>query len=196
MVDPLGVGLGLTLTLAVVILHFSQGTERPIPDDISQQVIEGRAATVRETEFPEPMNRAIGGGVSATAAAVPAGEAAAEGELDEVAVETEQDPAAIPDEEAETFEIEYLNEGETLEVAENQTILEAGEEAGWELPYACREGQCISCSGRVTDGGNSEEYLTHFTNGMLGDPELDDGYSLTCVAYPTSDLTIETGESP
>jgi len=31
---------------------------------------------------------------------------------------------------------------------------------------------------------------------MLEEAELDDGYTLTCVAYPTSDLSIESGEAP
>jgi 2Fe-2S type ferredoxin len=196
MVDPLGVGIGLLLTLAVVVLHFSQGTERPIPDDISQQVIERRAATVPETDFPEPMNRSIGGGAVA-AGAVTAGDAEAEGELGEaVEEEADDDPAAIPDDEAEVYEVEYLKEGTTIEVKENETLLDAGEDGGWDLPYACREGQCISCAGRVTDGGNSEDYLQHHTQSMLGEAELSDGYTLTCVAYPTSDLSLETRESP
>ena len=196
MVDPLGVGIGLGLTLVVVVLHFSQGAERPIPDDISQQVIERRAATVPETDFPEPMNRSIGGGAVA-AGAVTAGDAEAEGELGEAEeAAADDDPSAIPDDEAEVFEVEYVKEGTTIEVKENETLLEAGEDEGWDLPYACREGQCISCAGRVTNGGNSEQYLKHHTNGMLGEPELDDGYTLTCVAYPTSDLSLETRESP
>jgi ferredoxin len=31
---------------------------------------------------------------------------------------------------------------------------------------------------------------------MLGEAELDEGYTLTCVAYPQSDLTLETRETP
>ena len=31
---------------------------------------------------------------------------------------------------------------------------------------------------------------------MLDDDELEDGYTLTCVAYPKADLTIETSEAP
>jgi 2Fe-2S type ferredoxin len=195
MVDLLAVGIGAALTLSVVVLHFSRGTERPIPEDISQEVIERRAASVPETDFPEPMNRSIGGGGVATAAI--AGEAGSEGELEEGGEEVvDDDPSAIPDEEAEVFEVEYVKEGTTIEVRENETLLEAGEDEGWDLPYACREGQCISCSGRITDGGNAEQYVEHHDNQMLGEPELDEGYTLTCVAYPTSDLSLETRESP
>jgi ferredoxin len=31
---------------------------------------------------------------------------------------------------------------------------------------------------------------------MLEDTELEEGYTLTCVAYPTRDLSIESGEAP
>jgi len=31
---------------------------------------------------------------------------------------------------------------------------------------------------------------------MLGDAELEEGYTLTCVGYPRGEFTIETGEQP
>ena len=192
MVTTLGIVLGASLTLAMVALHFARGTEPATPDDISQTVLERRAESVHETDFPEPMNRSIGGGGVPTAV----GEGGAEGELAEGGAEVDADPAAIPDDEAESYEVEYVKEGTTIEVKENTTLLEAGEQEDWDLPYACRQGQCISCAGHITDGGNAEQYVEHHTNEMLGEPELDDGYTLTCVAYPTDDLTLETGESP
>lgn len=195
MVEVFGLSIGVLLVVMMVVLHFSSGTERSIPDDVSQSVLERRAESVPETNFPEPMNRSIGGG-AAPAGAVGGGEGGAEGELAEgEASEGSASPADIPDDEAEVFEIEYEKEGETLEVPENQTLLEAGEEQGWDLPYACRAGQCLSCGGHVADGA-SEDYLTHDGQEMLSEDELGDGYTLTCVAYPTADLTLETNETP
>ena len=192
MVDPLGVALGVFLTLVAVAVHYTRGATWQAPEDISQEVLEHRAATVPEIDHPEPSNRAIGAGGGAAAAV--GGEA--EGELAEGgAAEEEAGPASIPDDEAETFEIEFVKEGETIEVAENETILEAGEDEGWDLPYACREGQCLSCGGHVTDGP-SEDYLIHDGQEMLSGDELSDGYTLTCVAYPKADFSIETRESP
>ncbi|HKJ59310.1 MAG TPA: 2Fe-2S iron-sulfur cluster-binding protein, partial [Halobacteriales archaeon] len=158
-----------------------------------QQVLEQRAATVPEIDFPEPANRAIGAGGGA-AAAVAGG---AEGELEEGGAEAEEEagPSSIPDDEAESFEIEFVKEGATIEVAENETILEAGEDEGWDLPYACREGQCLSCAAHIPDGA-SEEFVSHWHNQMLGEEELGEGYTLTCVAYPKADFSIETRESP
>lgn len=195
MVNTLGLGVGLTLTLVVVVFHFSKGTAWQPREDVSDEVLEHRAATVPETAFPEPMNRSIGGGAASGGAAI-AGETEAEGELAEgEAAEATDDPSAIPDDEADAYEVEFVKEGDTIDVKENTTLLEAGEDEGWDLPYACREGQCISCGGRITNG-NAEEYVEHHTNQMLGDEELSDGYTLTCVAYPTADLSLETGESP
>ncbi|WP_256687213.1 2Fe-2S iron-sulfur cluster-binding protein [Halococcus qingdaonensis] len=194
MVEAFGLSIGVLLVLMTVVLHLSSGTERPIPDDVSQSVLERRAESIPDTNFPEPMNRSIGGG-GAPAGAI-GGEGGAEGEIAESEEgEESESPAAIPDDEAEVYEVEYEKEGETLDVPENQTLLEAGEEQGWDLPYACRAGQCLSCGGHVADGP-SEDYLTHDGQEMLSEDEVGDGYTLTCVAYPTSDMTLETNETP
>jgi 2Fe-2S type ferredoxin len=192
-INPVGFGLGVVLTLLVVALHFSKGTGWNANPDISAEVLEKRAETVPETDFPEPMNRSIGGGAAAAAGAVAAGEEGAE--LEEGGAEEESGPADIPDDEVEYFEVEFVKEGETIEVPNNQTVLESGEEEGWDLPYACRQGQCVSCAGQITDGP-SEDYVVHDDQQMLDEGELDDGYTLTCVAYPRDSFTIETGEAP
>ena len=193
MVDPVAVGFGAGLVLVFVALHFARGTGWEATADISEEVVERRASTVEETEFPEPGSRAIGGG-SVPAGAVAAGE---EGELEGgEAVEESTDPGDIPDDEIEHYEVEFAKEGETIEVANDEPLLDQGEEEGWDLPYACRQGQCVSCAGQITSGGNAEDYVEHDDQQMLGDAELDDGYTLTCVAYPRDDFTIETGEAP
>ncbi|WP_201287914.1 2Fe-2S iron-sulfur cluster-binding protein [Salinirussus salinus] len=187
----LGVVTGFLLTAVTVILHYSEGTGWEPTEDISQEVLERRAETVPETDFPEPMNRSIGGG--GAAAAVGAG--GAEAELADSEEEEEEgfDPAAIED--PETYEIEFSKEGETIEIAENENILEAGEEEGWDLPYACREGSCLSCSGHIADG-DAHDYVRHSNNDTLSDDEMERGYCLTCTAYPTQSFTLETDESP
>jgi 2Fe-2S type ferredoxin len=191
--SAVAISMGAILTLTVVVLHYAKGTERSIPEDIADEVLERRAATVPETDFPEPMNRAIGGGGGAAAAVGAGGEA--EGELEEGGAEEAAGPGDIPEDEIEYFEIEYAKEGETIEVANNETLLEAGEDEGWDLPYACRQGQCVSCGGRVADGP-SEDFLEHDNQEMLDDNELEQGYTLTCVAYPRAEFTLETNETP
>lgn len=194
MVDPLGVGLGAAFVLVLVVFHFYRGPEWQNLEDISDELLEFRASTLSETGFPEPSSRAIGGG--AAAGAIAGGEAGAEleaGAAEEAA--DEEGPWSLADDEADTFEVEFLKEGTTLEVRENETILEAGEDEGWDLPYACREGQCLSCGGHITDGP-SEDYIVHHNQEMLNEDELGEGYTLTCVAYPKADFSIETREAP
>ena len=192
-INLVGFGLGVTLTLLAVGLHYARGTGWTPTADVSQEVLERRASAVPETDFPEPMNRSIGGG--AAPAAVPAGDAE-EAELEDGESDAEVGPADIPDDEVEYFEVEFTKQGETIEVANNQPLLDSGEDEGFDLPYACRQGQCVSCAGQITSGGNSEDYVVHDDQQMLDDAELGEGYTLTCVAYPRADFTIETGEAP
>jgi len=194
MVDPVSIALGAALALVVVAVHYTKGTGWDPSADISQEVLEKRAESVPETSFPEPMNRSIGGGA---AGAIPGGET--EGELGEgedgEGEEAGFDPESIPDDEVEYYEVEFAKEGETIEIANNENILDVGEEEGWDLPYACRQGQCVSCAGQVQDGP-ALDYVQHEHNEALFDDDMDDGYCLTCVAYPIDDFTLETGEQP
>ncbi|MFC3478056.1 2Fe-2S iron-sulfur cluster-binding protein [Halobacterium litoreum] len=192
MVDTLGLVFGLGMALTLVVLHFFKGTSKPVPEDIAQEVLEQRASTVPETDFPEPYNRSIGGGGAAGAVA-----GGAEGELEDSEEEDEGfDPSSIADDEVEYYEIEYVKEGETIEVANNETILDAGEDEGWDLPYACRQGQCLSCGGRVASGEDSHDFVQHSNNETLSDDEMEKGYMLTCTAYPTASFSVETDETP
>ncbi|MCG1001871.1 MULTISPECIES: 2Fe-2S iron-sulfur cluster-binding protein [Halobacterium] len=193
MVNTLGLALGLGMALTLVGLHFLKGTAKPVPEDIASEVLEQRASTVPETDFPEPYNRSIGGGGGAGAVAG----GAAEGELEEEGEEEEGfDPESIPEDEVEYYEIEFVKEGETIEVANNESILDAGEEEGWDLPYACRQGQCLSCGGRVASGDDSHDFIQHTNNETLSDDEMEKGYMLTCTAHPTASFSLETDETP
>ncbi|WP_028311571.1 NADH:ubiquinone reductase (Na(+)-transporting) subunit F [Derxia gummosa] len=85
-----------------------------------------------------------------------------------------------------TLTIEPL--GQTIDIAEGQTILDAALRAGIYLPHACCHGLCATCKVSVADGEVEHGAASSFA---LMDSEREDGKCLACCAMPQSDLVIE-----
>lgn len=79
--------------------------------------------------------------------------------------------------------------GQTIEVEDGQTILDASLRAGFYLPHACCHGLCATCKIQVLDGEVEHGEASNFA---LMDYERDSGLTLACCATLQSDVTIET----
>ena len=86
-----------------------------------------------------------------------------------------------------TVEIKHQGNVTSVQVPEDETILEAANKAGLELPFSCNAGVCTTCAALITAGTVDQ------TEGMGVGLDLQaEGYALLCVAYPRSDIKLET----
>lgn len=87
-------------------------------------------------------------------------------------------------------QIQVIIDGDNIDfplASDGLSILDAAQEAGADLPYACKGGVCCTCKARVLEGTVSMD-----VNYALEKDEVAAGYILSCQAHPTSKKVIVT----
>lgn len=81
--------------------------------------------------------------------------------------------------------------GHQFAVPDGATVLEAALDAGFNLPYGCKNGACGACKGKILEGsldhGAAQDHA-------LTAEDKGDGLALFCCAKPQSDLVLEVRE--
>ncbi|MDY6817611.1 MAG: 2Fe-2S iron-sulfur cluster-binding protein [Halobacteriales archaeon] len=88
------------------------------------------------------------------------------------------------------YTVEFVGTGETIQVSDTETILRACIDAGIAQEYSCRVGMCLACSAKIIDGEVTQPAARGLTD------EEKEGYALTCMARPQSDLVLDRGKYP
>lgn len=84
--------------------------------------------------------------------------------------------------------VKVILDGEQTLIAldsDGDSILEAAQKAGADVPFACKGGVCCTCKAKIIEGSAKMD-----VNYALEDDEVEAGYILTCQSHPTSDQLV------
>ena len=87
---------------------------------------------------------------------------------------------------AKKHNVTFKKSGLTIEVAEDEYILEEAEDAGLTLPYDCRSGTCVTCIQKCLEWEIDQDMAF-----AIGDEELEKGLRLICIGSPLSDVVLD-----
>ena len=89
------------------------------------------------------------------------------------------------------FQISIQPSGHSFVAEEGASILRAALDAGFTLPYGCRNGACGACKGRIISGQVNHGFASE---SALSEAEKSASLALFCCAQPLSDIVIECHE--
>ena len=76
---------------------------------------------------------------------------------------------------------------QSIQVPDDQYIIDIAEETGIPLPSGCKQGECSACVAKLINGE-----IDQSEQKFLRPQEIAAGYVVTCVSYPLSDCVLET----
>jgi ring-1,2-phenylacetyl-CoA epoxidase subunit PaaE len=133
---------------------------------------------------PEPMIQAVKEGMMAFGIA----EAQIHFELFATSVPKKTDQPHVSGEHGVDSRVTIILDGDQLDIPLNSdgvSILDAAQQAGADLPFACKGGVCCTCKAKILGGTARMD-----VNYALEKAEVEAGYILTCQAHPTSEKLI------
>lgn len=87
------------------------------------------------------------------------------------------------------YTVEFAT-GESIQVADTETVLRACLREGIAQEYSCRVGMCLACCAELLDGEVVQPAAHALTEAER------ERYALTCMARPASDLRLDRGAYP
>src|SRR5215475_4662651 len=84
-----------------------------------------------------------------------------------------------------TFQVTVAGTDYRFACEPGESVLDAAQRAGFELPYSCRKGVCGTCKGKIVSGE-----VRAYAGDALSAAERAAGDVLYCNARPRSDLEI------
>ncbi len=83
--------------------------------------------------------------------------------------------------------VTVILDGDSIDISllSGESILDAAQKAGADLPFACKGGVCCTCKAKIITGTARMD-----VNYALEKDEVEAGYILTCQAHPTSEKLI------
>jgi ferredoxin len=89
------------------------------------------------------------------------------------------------------YQVRFINDklglDRTIQIPDDQYIIDIAEEAGIRLPSGCKQGECSACVAKLISGE-----IDQSEQKFLRPQEIEAGYVVTCVTYPLSDCVLET----